>query len=549
MSESRPPLKLKFTSSQRPPSEVPETPSTSAPKLKLKLKAKENPQSQQPIPSTSAPKVKAPRKSQKDKPVRTSNPTSKKRELEASILSSDDDDDITESTPQSLKKKPAIKLTLKSSGIAHGIPLAASQPTAPQSGGPNRIKLNYNRTKGAKLRTRKPAGTGYDSEAPDAESDPAIEEDFILRMQPGEDCEYLRQAIAEQRFGQKGSEGADVRMVFLDRNGRKAAVHIRGSLYAAAMVDLPCIVEGMKSWDKKSWYKSVDICQMLLVLGRIKSEDEALRYPLPKGVDAKTMQFAHGLTPPMRQVRTRRFRKRISRTAIEQVETQVEALLRKDEIAEEEGLSSEVTIIEVGRLTEERNQRLQSEAVRQDTMDFGEADAEGEEDDAMDQQEQVIHEEEDSEGLADELVQGMMEDTEEVADVPMPDISVATPEVSMPADSSMSAASPASAVVETPAATTPSKAATSGDEGSSDEDEVSGDEAEEDEDAMEKQQDLQRQRAEIQDLEDSIKTQQSELERQQNPIFKRKLLSKIQTLKEELKLRRGAAGEHGEEED
>lgn len=340
MSESRPPLKLKFTSSQRPPSEVPETPSTSAPKLKLKLKAKETPNPQQPTPSSAAPKAKAPRKPQKDKPVRTSNPTPKKRELEASILSSEDDEDVVEAGPQTLKKKATIKLTLKSSGLANGIPLAASQPSAPPSGGPNRLKLNYNRTKGAKLRTRKPAGTGYDSEAPDAESDPAIEEDFILRMQPGDDCEYLRQAIAEQRFGQKTPEGADVRMVFLDRGGRRAAIHIRGSLYAAAMVDLPCIIEGMKSWDKKSWYKSVDICQMLMVLGRIKTEDEALRYPLPKGVDAETMQYAHGLTPPMHQVRTRRFRKRISRTAIERVESEVEALLRKDDIAEEEGLAS-----------------------------------------------------------------------------------------------------------------------------------------------------------------------------------------------------------------
>jgi TATA-binding protein-associated factor Taf7 len=33
-------------------------------------------------------------------------------------------------------------------------------------------------------------------------------------------------------------------------------------------VDLPCIVEGMKSWDRRGWYKSADICQMLLVLGR-----------------------------------------------------------------------------------------------------------------------------------------------------------------------------------------------------------------------------------------------------------------------------------------
>ena len=45
--------------------------------------------------------------------------------------------------------------------------------------------------------------------------------------------------------------------------------------------------------------------------------------------------WPHGMTPPLRHVRKRRFRKRISRRAIEVVEENVEELLKRDEEADE----------------------------------------------------------------------------------------------------------------------------------------------------------------------------------------------------------------------
>lgn len=45
--------------------------------------------------------------------------------------------------------------------------------------------------------------------------------------------------------------------------------------------------------------------------------------------------WPHGITPPLRHVRKRRFRKRISRRAIEVVEENVEELLKRDEDADE----------------------------------------------------------------------------------------------------------------------------------------------------------------------------------------------------------------------
>ena len=48
--------------------------------------------------------------------------------------------------------------------------------------------------------------------------------------------------------------------------------------------------------------------------------------------------WPHGITPPLRHVRKRRFRKRLSRRAIEVVEEQVEDLLKRDNEAEDSSL-------------------------------------------------------------------------------------------------------------------------------------------------------------------------------------------------------------------
>ena len=177
----------------------------------------------------------------------------------------------------------------------------------------------------------RPPGVGYDSEAEEAEEDPAIESQFILRMQPGPDCDLLRRAIEEKKLGKPASDGGTaVQFRFFDREGRRTLVSIHGRLYAASMVDLPCVIESMKSWNKKDWVKTADVCQMLLVLGRVQNEEEAKKFPLPREVNRAKHQYAHGLTPPMHYVRKRRFRPRQSYHEIEQQEAIVNALLDED---------------------------------------------------------------------------------------------------------------------------------------------------------------------------------------------------------------------------
>lgn len=110
-------------------------------------------------------------------------------------------------------------------------------------------------------------------------------------------------------------------------------VNVRGVLYAAVLVDLPCVIEANKTLDKKNIFKVADICQMLLVTQKIKHEEEiwGVRF-----VQQEQMwQYPHGITPPMQFARKRRFRKRISNRTIEAVEQEVERLLRDDENAQD----------------------------------------------------------------------------------------------------------------------------------------------------------------------------------------------------------------------
>ena len=69
---------------------------------------------------------------------------------------------------------------------------------------------------------------------------------------------------------------------------------------------------------------------MLVVENPVKEEAHITAAPLK--VDDYI--WPHGITPPLRHVRKRRFRKRISRRTIEVVEEQVEELLSKDNDAD-----------------------------------------------------------------------------------------------------------------------------------------------------------------------------------------------------------------------
>ena len=504
----RPILKLKVGGSSsgdvagNPASRTPG--STSTPKLKLKFGGAKTPSTEVPPVSTPAsdpttPKIKF--VSKKARPTKTLKLiSSKKREYS-------DVDDPTDGTQDGgTPKIKKIKLRTSSKGT----------PTTP-----------FIKFKGASKGITRPPGEAYDEIASDCENDPWISEGFILRMQPGDDCEYIRKAIENKQWGPRSRGGADVKLKFYTVDGRRASLTIRGKIYACVLVDLPCMVEAMKSWDKRSWYKSADICQMLLVLGTVKDESEIHNYPLPHGdVDAKTMQYAHGLTPPMRWVRKRRFRKRISLKTIEAVEEEVDRLLAMDDDAMEP-----VTFHFVD--PDKPNQPISGrQTPRSDAeYDDNEADAEGEEvepDGYFD----LPAEEEDEDALAAQFELAMQEGEVEL-------------EAETPADSSTAAAE-TQPVTDSEAAT-PGAGHTSKDEDSGDEESDDDDADDMDEDAMEERAGLQRQQDEIEELRMVIKEQTADMERTTNTILKKKKAERVQNLKEELRVKQAAIGE--EEDD
>ena len=365
-------------------------------------------------------------------------------------------------------------------------------------------------------------------------------------MQPGEDCEYLRKAVEERRWGKPGAE---VRLKFLQTDGRRAVLVIRGRVYAAALVDMPCIVEGMKSWERKAWYKAADICQMLLVLGVVQSEAEALTYPLPADdVDKVTWAYAHGLTPPLRWVRKQRFRKRISAHTIEEIEAEVDRLFRMDE--ESVGGQVKYELVDPRRLNDKSREESGQVGTEDEEEDFDEED----EDLGMDGYFQTG-------GQTGQLEQEVEVEAEAVFD---DDDMAADFEAALEGDET----GPTEAVVEaieavetpTPMATTleqatatesedastPAPGAESKEDSGDDEDSGDEDEDDADEDELEQRADRQRQHEEIADLENAIRAQRAELDRVKNDILKRKLLAKIQSLEADLELKRSAMGEDGE---
>ncbi|KAH8718421.1 Transcription initiation factor TFIID subunit 7 [Beauveria bassiana] len=252
----------------------------------------------------------------KTKAGRQSKPTQKLVESKKRQRDEDDDDDA----PLAASAPPATKIKIRQAKAA----------AAAGGGAHTQLVL--------KARGRPPVhppGDGYDSEASDRELDPAIEEQFILRMVPGEHSDYVRAMMEAGKVGVSRQQGgAQISLKFFDEESRRAVVTVKGQMFAAVMVDLPTITESMKTWDKKSFLKSADVCQMLLVFQMVKTEEEAKKATLPSVVDAGSFKWPHGLTPPMHDCVNRRFAKTISRKEIEDKEQEVERLLGEDAMAD-----------------------------------------------------------------------------------------------------------------------------------------------------------------------------------------------------------------------
>lgn len=114
----------------------------------------------------------------------------------------------------------------------------------------------------------------YDRELDSDDEEPLVfEEQFILRLPPGEDCERLRKIVSSRDvpedvwFKLKG-EFTTLGMYpttpssNVTPDSRRGIFHIGNSTYSSRLVDLPCVIESQKTLDNKQMFKVADICQV-----------------------------------------------------------------------------------------------------------------------------------------------------------------------------------------------------------------------------------------------------------------------------------------------
>eukprot|EP01134_Creolimax_fragrantissima_P008421 CFRG8421T1 len=125
------------------------------------------------------------------------------------------------------------------------------------------------------------------------------EEQFLLRLPEGH-AARLRKLIKDNALHDQ--------LTFNFADMRHVKVALGEADLVGTLLDLPCVVECQKTLDGINFYKSADICQMILC----EEEKDAMDVDEPnngKPKKKKPYQYAHGITPPLKNVRRRRWRK------------------------------------------------------------------------------------------------------------------------------------------------------------------------------------------------------------------------------------------------
>ncbi|CAI5947398.1 unnamed protein product [Closterium sp. NIES-65] len=120
-----------------------------------------------------------------------------------------------------------------------------------------------------------------------------MEEHFVLRLPPS------LASRMDRVLREDPTAAADAAMeLFFQADGRTGSFLMGGESFSASLLDLPAVVESWKTYDDNSLVKTADVGQMIVV----REPSEAER-PI-EGPESR-----NGLTPPMRDVRRRRFRR------------------------------------------------------------------------------------------------------------------------------------------------------------------------------------------------------------------------------------------------
>lgn len=166
-----------------------------------------------------------------------------------------------------------------------------------------------------------------------------LENQFILRV-PEKQAEALRQAI-------KSGGALSKRLAIKFENDiRHGLVQFDNWTMPARLFDLPTIIESYKTLDRKNFYKTADICQILIckedpdngeTVNKCTNEEEKKSiyddlFTSVGGVGKREFLYPHGITPPLKNVRKRRFRKTLRKKYVDfsEIEKEVKRLFKFD---------------------------------------------------------------------------------------------------------------------------------------------------------------------------------------------------------------------------
>ena len=145
-----------------------------------------------------------------------------------------------------------------------------------------------------------------------------LEQQFVMRL-PAEPAAALREALKAGASNIKERLKIQLEPEKEGKGGgnnylRRGAVHFDGWQMNAKLMDLPTIVESMKTIDKKTFYKTADICQILTCKEGAASDEEdqpaeqaAKNKSGSKEKGDKKYLYRHGLCPPLKNCRRRRY--------------------------------------------------------------------------------------------------------------------------------------------------------------------------------------------------------------------------------------------------
>ncbi|CAN6933339.1 unnamed protein product [Brassica oleracea] len=118
-----------------------------------------------------------------------------------------------------------------------------------------------------------------------------MEEQFILRVPPSV-SERIDRLLSDE-----ASTSGDIPLdLCFSEDGRSGTFVIGNEEFPASLLDLPAVVESFKTYDDSALVKTADIGQMIMVRD-------------PGDPAPNTVEYRHGLTPPMKDARKRRFRR------------------------------------------------------------------------------------------------------------------------------------------------------------------------------------------------------------------------------------------------